>query len=79
MASQATEEVALESDKNESEFVKVERKSRKRKLTQETANNMETTEQPHSEVKRPNFPPISADKMAVCFMKSLIKNRKKWG
>lgn len=64
MASQATEEVALESDKNESEFVKVERKSRKRKLTQETANNMETTEQPHSEVKRPNFPPISADKMA---------------
>lgn len=63
MASQATEEVALESDKTESDFVKVERKSRKRKLTQEIASNMDTTEQPHSEVKRPNFPPISADKM----------------
>lgn len=62
MASQSNEESV--EGKNDTVFMKVERKSRKRKLNTETANDMDTAENSHSETKRPSFPPISADKMA---------------
>ena len=73
MASTSTEEPTSESNQKETDFVKVTRKSRKRKLDQnETADDMDTSEKLHSEVKRPTFPPISADKMTVCFRVLLL-------
>ena len=70
MASEVTQNSTMEADKSdaETEFVKVKRRNaRKRKLNEDSANDMDTAEKSHSDVKRPSFPPISADKMVVGF------------
>ena len=73
----STAEMDLASASGETDFVSVKSKkgkSRKRKLdtTQETSeasttqtNEMDTGESQPSAVKRPNFPPISGDKLRV--------------
>ena len=73
MASSSVNDLPTDSSKNDTEFVKVTRKSRKRKLD-DTASAMDTTEKLHSDVKRPSFPPISADKMTVCFDCAFVAN-----
>lgn len=68
MASEVAAETPTETENvTETEFVKVDRRkksSRKRKLNEDGVNDMDTAEKCHSEVKRPSFPPISAEKMA---------------
>lgn len=68
MASEVAAETPTETENvTETEFVKVDRRkksSRKRKLNEDGVNDMDTAEKSHSEVKRPSFPPISAEKMA---------------
>lgn len=67
MASTTVEDSNMVADKKntDTDFVKVDRKkSRKRKLDSDNGNTMDTDGKLHSAVKRPNFPPISADKMA---------------
>ena len=73
MASSSVNDLPTDSSKNDTEFVKVTRKSRKRKLD-DTASAMDTTEKLQSDVKRPSFPPISADKMTVCFACGFVTN-----
>ena len=69
MAAEVTVKPPTETENiTETEFVKVDRRKRslrKRKLNEDSANDMDTAETSHSEVKRPSFPPISAEKMAV--------------
>jgi len=55
-------------DKKQTDFVPVVRKSRKRKLQQETTkeattNEMEISEPQPTQSKRPQFPPISGDRL----------------
>ena len=52
----------------EPEFVKVKTKSRKRKLQSEDGTQESAMDTSEVAPKRPNLPPISADKLTVCLL-----------